>query len=62
MRLAAVRGFSVETSLLAFVLANNGIGSLNAPLGSGNYSSEVFGRGFKYYNIDINFFCLNVYM
>ena len=25
-------------------------------------SSVVFGRGFKYYNININFFLLNVYM
>ena len=52
-----------ETSLLAFVTANGGTVSLNVSLGSGNFSSEVFKRGFKYYNIDINFFlheCLHV--
>ena len=40
-----------ETSSLAFgIIANSGTVSLNTPcFGSGNYSSKVFGRGFKYY-------------
>ena len=50
-----------ETSSLAFVITNGGTVLLNAPLGSSNFSSEVFGKGFKYYNIDINFFYLDDY-
>ena len=42
-----------ETSLLAFIIADGGTVALNAPLGSGKFSSEVFGRGFKHFNIDM---------
>ena len=53
MHPAAVHRFLKLFNSLAFVIANGGTVSIIAPLWSGNFSSEVFGKGFKYYNMDL---------